>query len=205
MLFRQYRDMVDRISRLDKPLSLLTRSERNEVLDLSVRQEELEKHIGEHVRKGFEDLRDGLEIVSEWVKLMEEDAIKALGVEGTPEEVLALEETLMQVHSLNSQISALTLAQYPSQKEIKKTDSRQSEISLIEIRTPEPITENSLVPVIHSTIDMEESHKKEEIMTRVLEEITQTVNAAAPTYHSEVFNEPRISIQKSRPSKRKRR
>ena len=195
MLFRQYRDIVDRISRLDKPLSMLTRSERNEVLDLSVRQEELEKHIGEQVQKGFRDLCNGLEVVSEWVQLMEEDSIKALGVEGTPEEVLALEETLVQLHSLNTQISALTLAQYPSCKEaVNNKDG-------IKARTPESVEEKPLLPVIQSTIEMED---KEGVISRVLKEVSHTVYDAAPTFHTEIFNEPRIAIQKSRPKKRKR-
>ena len=196
MLFRQYRDIVNRISRLDKPLSMLTRSERNEVLDLSVRQEELEKHIGEQVHKGFRDLRNGLEVVSEWVQLMEEESIKALGVEGTPEEVLALEETLVQLHSLNTQISALTLAQYPSCKEAV---NNKEEIK--KARTPEPVEEKPLLPVIQSTIEMED---KEGVISRVLKEVSHTVYDAAPTFHTEIFNEPRINMQKSRPKKRKR-
>lgn len=197
MLFRQYRDIVDRISRLDKPLSMLTRSERNEVLDLSVRQEELEKYIGEQVHKGFRDLRSGLEVVSEWIQLMEEDSIKALGVEGIPEEVLALEETLVQLHSLNTQISALTLAQYPSCKEaVNNKDEIKAKTAV-----PEPGEEKPVLPVIQSTIEMED---KEGVISRVLKEVSHTVYDAAPTFHTEIFNEPRIAMQKSRPKKRKR-
>ncbi|AEF95251.1 hypothetical protein Desca_2423 [Desulfotomaculum nigrificans CO-1-SRB] len=199
MVFQQYRSIVDRISRLDKPLSSLTRAERNEVLDLSIRQEELEKQIGEQIRSSFKELQDGLDIVAEWVKLMQEESIKALGVEGTPEEVLALEETLAQVNSLNNQISSLTLANYSnSTKANTKCDAKP---------TQEP-AKASLKPVLSlapSTIDMVETGGQDKIVAKVLEEIQESVVSAAPTYQPEIFNQPRIVIEKTKPSKKKKR
>jgi len=205
MFFNQYREILDKISRLDKPLSSLSRSQRNEVLNLSVRQEELEKQIGDKIRAGFKELRDNLTVVGEWVSLMEEEAIKSLGVEGTPEEVLALEETLTQVSSLNSQISAITLANFsaPIDVPINNPETPEAKVML-----PKPV-----VPLPVSSIDMEEEPEKEDIVTKVLEEISESVTAAAPsyqpsyqpTYLPEVFNEPRITVQKNRPIKRKRR
>lgn len=207
-MFREYRQIVDRINGLDKPLSSLTRSQRNEVLNLSIRQEELEKQIGAEIRKSFKELQECLDVVAEWVRLMQEDAIKALGVEGTPEEVLALEETLAQANSLNYQISALTLANYST---ISKscTNSESEQVSSV----PEPamVFEEAKprakvsLPIIHSTIDIVDNSEQKKIITKVLEEISDSVVAAAPTYLPDVFNQPRITAQKTRSSKRKRR
>ncbi|SHE91547.1 hypothetical protein [Desulforamulus putei] len=207
-MFKEYRQIVDRISSLDKPLSALTKSQRNEVLNLTIRQEELEKQIGDEVRKSFKELQEGLDVVAEWVRLMQEDAIKALGIDGTPEEVLALEETLAQANSLNSQISALTLASYST---INKTDTDTEPVNAES--TPEPgmvseadkTREKLSLPIIHSTIDMVENSEQEKVVARVIEEISESVVAAAPTYLSDIFNQPRITTQKTRPAKRKKR
>jgi len=207
-VFKEYRQIVDRISSLDKPLSALTKSQRNEVLNLTIRQEELEKQIGDEVRKSFKELQEGLDVVAEWVRLMQEDAIKALGIDGTPEEVLALEETLAQANSLNSQISALTLASYST---INKTDTDTEPVNAES--TPEPgmvseadkTREKLSLPIIHSTIDMVENSEQEKVVARVIEEISESVVAAAPTYLSDIFNQPRITTQKTRPAKRKKR
>ncbi|MEG6520426.1 hypothetical protein [Desulfotomaculum sp. 1211_IL3151] len=208
-MFQEYRQIINRVKGLDKPLSSLTRAERNDVLNLSIRQEELEKQIGKHIQESFKELQDGLEVVAEWVRLMKEDAIKALGIGGTPEEVLALEETLAQASSLNMQISGLTLANFsaPEKTEsIEKTGAEEpvkAPISLIKAKTPK----NRLtLPVINSTIDMVENVEEQKIVTKVLEEITESVVAAAPTIQlADVFNQPRITTHKSRPPKRKKR
>lgn len=209
MPFKEYRQIVTKINGLDKPLSLLTKTERNDVLNLSIRQEELEKKIGEQTRKSFRELQDGLDVVAEWVTLMQEDAIKALGVDGTPEEVLALEETLAQAYSLNTQISSLTLANYT----ITKNISDKSEPVIIDEPAPEPIKIaktnkpklNSIVPLLQPNIDMMESCSKKNVVTKVLEELNESVTAAAPAMQPEVFNQPRITPQKTRPVKRKKR
>ncbi|RYD03855.1 hypothetical protein N752_17370 [Desulforamulus aquiferis] len=212
MFFEEYRDIVNRISGLNKPLSTLTRAERNRILDLSVRQEELEKNIGQEIRSSFKELLDGLEVVAEWVKLMQEDAIKALGVEGTSDDVLALEETLAQVDSLNTQISSITLAKYPTPATNNNTnpstiskliDKEKKNISPIESLTS-PKKKTLIVPV-PSTIDLVEDMGKNELVNRVLEEINDSIASAAPTFEPEVFNQPRITTQRTRPAKRKKR
>ncbi|GAB6181713.1 hypothetical protein JCM14036_30320 [Desulfotomaculum defluvii] len=212
-MFQKYRQIINRVKGLDKPLSSLTRAERNDVLNLSIRQEELEKQIGQHIKQSFKELQDGLEVVAEWVSLMKEDAIKALGIGGTPEEVLALEETLAQASSLNQQISGLTLANFSSSEKNKpnkesnqkqKSDEHlKAPVSIIKAKTPKS---NHTLPVVHSTIDMVENNHEENIVTKVLEEISESVVTAAPTMQiSDVFNLPRITTQKSRPAKRKKR
>ncbi len=211
MLFKEYRDIVLRINRLDKPLSSLTKFERNEVLNLSIRQEEIEKILGDQIRSSFKELQEGLDVVAEWVKLMKEDAIKALGVEGTPEEVLALEDTLAQASLLNAQIASLTLANYSTiskntfsadQEETLVQETQQNIAPVQDIRKQKTTTS---LPVIHSTIDMIENSERKKLVTKVLEELNESVLAAAPTYSEEVFNQPRIISQKNKPTKKKKR
>lgn len=206
-MFQEYRQIINRVKGLDKPLASLTRAERNDVLNLSIRQEELEKQIGQHIQESFKELQDGLEVVAEWVRLMKEDSIKALGIGGTPEEVLALEETLAQASSLNMQISSLTLANFSVPEKTEPLEKREepviAPISIIRAKTPKS---KPTLPVINSTIDMVENPEEQKIVTRVLEEITESVVAAAPTIQlSDVFNQPRITTHKSRPAKRKKR
>lgn len=198
MLFQQYRDTVDRINVLFKPQVSLTRAQRNELLDLSGRQEELERHIGQEIRTNFKELLDGLDIVAEWVKLMQEDAIKALGVEGTPEDVLALEGTLEQVASLNKQISSITLAKY-----ITPEISKPEPVKKLPVNEPSVFKLMPSPLPIHSSIDIID-YEKEKIVNRVLDEISDSMVSAAPTFEPEVFNQPRVTIQR-RPSKRKKR
>ena len=210
MLFKEYSDIVTRITRLDKPLSSLTKFERNEVLNLSIRQEEIEKVLGEQIRSSFKELQEGLDVVAEWVKLMKEDAIKALGVEGTPTEVLALEETLAQASLLNAQIASLTLANYSSSKNTlpvnqEKTVVQGPQQNMSPVQEARKQKTKTSLPIIHSTIDMVENSEQKKIVTKVLEEINESVMAAAPTYSGEVFNQPRIITQKTKtPKKRKR-
>lgn len=206
-VFREYRDIVNRIKGLDKPLASLTRTERNEVLNLSIRQEELEKEIGDQIRRSFKELQEGLDVVAEWVHLMQEDAIKALGIEGTPQEVLALEETLAHATSLNTQISALTLANYSASKK-EKTESQQvvkqpssETTALVEVKKPKA---KAMLPVIHSSIEMVETSEEQRIIDKVMEEVNESVVAAAPTYLTEIFNQPRITKSQGK-SKRKKR
>ncbi|ABO49038.1 hypothetical protein Dred_0492 [Desulforamulus reducens MI-1] len=208
-MFQEYRQIVYRIKGLDKPLSSLTRAERNDVLNLSIRQEEIEKHIGQQIQKSFKELQEGLEVVAEWVRLMKEDAIKALGIGGTPEEVLALEETLAQATSLNMQISGLTLANYspPEKSEPEKHQQTEEPVKTpIKIIKAERPKHKPTLPVFDSTIDMVENNVDQKIVSKVIKEINESVTAAAPTaYLPEVFNQPRITSQKSRPAKRKKR
>ncbi|MCL5289968.1 MAG: hypothetical protein M1489_02890, partial [Firmicutes bacterium] len=175
-MFREYRQIVDRINGLDRPLSSLTRSQRNEVLNLSIRQEELEKQIGEKIRKSFKELQEGLDVVAEWVRLIQEDAIKALGVEGTPQEVLALEETLAQVNSLNVQISALTLANYSANNQSCKNFEPVQAAPAGEpdkAGVAEKTKVKASLPIINSTIDFEENSEQKRIVSKVLEEINE--------------------------------
>lgn len=206
-VFREYRNIVNRIKGLDKPISSLTRSERNEVLNLSIRQEELEKEIGDQIHKSFRELQEGLDLVAEWVHLMQEDAIKALGIEGTPQEVLALEETLAHATSLNTQISALTLANYSASKRQKSEPLQVIEQPVSEstalAQVQKPKSKASL-PVIHSSIEMVDNSEQQKIITKVMEEVNESVVAAAPTYLAEVFNQPRITKSQAK-SKRKKR
>lgn len=205
-MFREYRNLVNRIKGLDKPISSLTRLERNEVLNLSIRQEELEKEIGEQIRQSFRELQEGLDVVAEWVCLMQDDSIKALGIEGTPQEVLALEETLAQANSLNAQISALTLANYSLSEKMKPAaepvQPEPEAILLTKAEVKKPKLKASL-PIIHSTIEMVENQDQQKVIERVLEEVNESVAAAAPTYAAEVFNQPRIVTQK-KPKRKKR-
>ncbi|GAB6158798.1 hypothetical protein JCM39194_19980 [Desulfotomaculum varum] len=204
-MFSEYRQIVNKINGLDKPLASLTRSQRNELLNLTIRQEELEKQIGDAVRQSFKELQEGLDLVAEWVRLMQEEAIKALGIEGTPEEVLALEETLAQAGSLNAQIAALTLADYSPGNQAK-ANTAQTNANY----AAEPVNDNdkeqikSSLPIVASAIDMVDS-EPEKVISKVLEEISESVVAAAPTYLPEVFNQPRIISQKNRPAKKKKR
>lgn len=205
MLFQQYRDIVDKINCLDKPLSSLNRAERNKILDLSLQQEELEKNIGLEIRSSFKELLDGLDVVAEWVKLMQEDAIKALGVEGTSDDVLALQETLAQVSSLNTQISSITLAKYPAPVAMPTNNIiEREEKKISSMENPLASKRKPLLVSVHSTINLVENPLKKEIVSKVLEEINDSITSAAPTFEPEVFNQPRITVQRTRPAKRKR-
>ncbi|CCO08240.1 hypothetical protein [Desulforamulus hydrothermalis] len=205
-MFSEYRQIVNKINGLDKPLASLTRSQRNELLNLTIRQEELEKQIGDAVRQSFKELQEGLDLVAEWVRLMQEEAIKALGIEGTPEEVLALEETLAQAGSLNAQIAALTLADYSPGNQIKADNPPAN--SNFAAEQPHPVNNKeqikSSLPMVVSAIDMDDS-EPEQVINKVLAEISESVVAAAPAYLPEVFNQPRITSQKNRPAKKKKR
>lgn len=207
MLFKEYRDIISRINSLDKPLSSLTKYERNEVLNLSIRQEEIEKALGQQIQGIFKELQEGLDVVTEWVNLMKEDAIKALGVDGTPDEVLALEDTLAQASLLNSQIASLTLANYSGNKGTdtspQESENPESKPNILPVQTASQ--KKIYLPPIQSTIDMVEISEQEKIVNKVIEEINDSLLAAAPTFSSEVFNPPRIVTQKTKTSKKKKR
>ena len=210
MLFKEYRDIVTRINNLDKPLSSLTKFERNEVLNLSIRQEEIEKELGQQIQASFKELQEGLDVVAEWVKLMKEDAIKALGVEGTPDEVLALEETLSQASLLNAQIASLTLANYSGTNGTSYVNPdnlvyQEPQLNIAPVKETAKKKAKASLPSIQSTIDMVETSEQKKIVTKVLEEINESVLAAAPTYSGEVFNQPRIITQKLKTPKKKKR